>query len=121
MTVYREYLQMIVDIINDMGIKSAWHSFKNIPSDHCYATYFVPATEFAGHDLRAEYYDYTVEVGLFFRQYFKPGEDDLIERDFEERSRDFGSFSKTSGYDSGNDQFYTLYRFRFKEFFEGDE
>lgn len=114
---YREYLSMITDILDGMDIKSAWHSFKNIPSDHVYATYFVPSMQFDGHDLNAEYYDYTIEVAFFFRGYFRTGVDDLIEQSFEEASRKFSHFTKTCGYDSSNDQFYTLYQFNFKEFF----
>ena len=114
---YREYLAMIRQSLDALGIKSAWHSFKNIPSDHCYATYFVPSMEFGGHDLRAEYYDYTVQVTLLFRDYFK-AEDTAIETAFEESVRDCGSFSKSCGYDSSNDQFYTEYTFKFKEFFD---
>ena len=115
---YREYLNEIVGKVQALKVKSAWHSFRNIPDDHCYATYFVPQMSFDGSDERAEYYDYPVQVALFFRGYFDPSTDGATEQSFEESVREYGRFTKTSGYDAANDQFYTMYNFRFKEFYD---
>lgn len=117
---YREYLSEIVGKLNAMHVKSAWHSYKNLPSDHCYTTYFVPLTKFNGDDLRAQCYDYTVLVAFFFRQFFDITNDGAIEREFEESVREYSKFKKTCGYDNIHDQFYTIYEFNFKEFFEED-
>lgn len=114
---YREYLSEIRDKLTSLGIKAAWHSYKNIPDDHCYATYFVPQMSFDGSDERAEYYDYSVQAALFFRSFYDPAEDGAIEEAFEQSVREYAKFTRTSGYDADHDQFYTLYSFSFKEFF----
>lgn len=115
---YREYLAEIKDKMAALGIKTAWHSFKNIPADHCYGTYFVPQMRFDGSDERAEYYDYSVQAALFFKDFYDPVNDGETEEVFEESLREYPKFTKTSGYDAEHDQFYTLYNFEFKEFFE---
>lgn len=73
---------------------------------------------FDGSDERVEYYDYSVQAALFFREYYDPVNDGAMEESFEESVREYAHFTKESGYDAEHDQFYTLYSFSFKEFFD---
>lgn len=113
---YRESLEDIRAKLEALGIKYTWCAFLNIPSDHRYATYFVSDTSFDGDDLMAQYYEYSVQVVFFYKTYCDD-DDFAMEQAFEESVREFTPFSKKCGFDAENAQFYTVYKFSFREFF----
>lgn len=113
----KEYVEQIRGILDTLDIPYQWHSFLTVPANaHRFATYYIPKMSFDGDDLRAQYFDYTLDVNIFTRKYFKD-EDMEFEEQLEELFRDYGSFTKTSGYDSSNELFVSTYHFNFKEFF----
>lgn len=109
-------LKELLDILTGLEIKHIRHSFTTMPADHRFATWFIPNMNFEGHDLRAEYYRYKVEIHLFFRKYMDDT-DIAVEEEFEEQCRDAGSFVKFSGYDNEKDIFWSRYEFVFQESF----
>ena len=113
----KEYVDQIRDILDSLNIPHQWHSFLTVPNSvRRFATYYIPSMSFDGDDLRAQYFDYTLDVHIFTRKYFKD-EDMEWEEGLEELFRDYGRFTKNSGYDSENELFISTYHFNFKEFF----
>lgn len=107
----------VLAFFDENNIRYNYHSWATVPSAHCFATWFVPVERFDGHDLYAEYCDYTLEIHLFFKQY-KDDSDFKTEDDFEEFVRAAAQFEKHCGYNSDHDYFYTQYTFEFKEWFK---
>lgn len=103
--------------IDALGIKSDYCGFINIPSDHCYATYFISEVRFDGDDLCARYYEYSAQVIFFYKSY-QSEEDRAMEEAFEESVREYTPFTKQCGFDAENAQFYSVYKFGFTEFFQ---
>lgn len=112
----KTYVADILKFFEENKIKYQYHSWMTIPSEHVFATYFVPSERFDGHDLYAEYCDYTLEIYFYFKGH-KSNSDFVTENMFEESVRAAGRFTKNCGYDSAHDYFYTNYTFEFKEWF----
>lgn len=106
----------IISILDALHIPYRMHSWTTMPQDHVFATWFVPEEEFDGHDLRAEYFRYTVEVYLYFRKYTNGDDQELMES-FEQECRGAGHYLKRSGYDNDKDLFWARYEFEFTELF----
>lgn len=109
----REDLQEIKQILTDAGIEYRYHSWTTMPSDHVFATWFVPSEDFDGSDERAEYVRYTVEVYLYFRKYVSEDSDLELMEHLEQEFRGAAKYSKRSGYDSERDLFWSRYTFTF--------
>lgn len=115
-----ENLSQVLEILDDMSIPYRYHSWLNIPSAHCFATWFVPSEKFDGSDMLAMYEDYVVEIAFYYKDK-KTDADFANERAFENECRGAGRYSKSNGYNSENALFTTLYTFTFKEFYKGAE
>ena len=112
----KDELTAILHILDDMGVRYRWHSWLNAPNAHMFATYFVPQTRYDGSDERAEYYDYTAVVTLWYRDQMDSA-DFSAEENFEQAVRGAARFTKSCGFDSEHMLFYSQYNFQFKEFF----
>lgn len=112
----KQQVNEILAFFTEKGIRYNYHSWVTVPSDHVFATWFIPEERFDGSDLRAEYSDYTLEIHMFFKK-VKGDEDFALEDEFEEFVRAAAQFGKRCGYDSAHDYFYTNYTFEFKEWF----
>ena len=116
----KEYVEQIRSLLDSLGLPHQWHSYLTVPTGvHRFATYYIPSMSFGGDDLRAQYFDYSLDVSIHTRKYFND-EDMEFEEGFEELLRPYAKFTKTSGYDSEHDLFTSTYHFSFKEFFTGE-
>ena len=102
----------ILDKITEMGIRRQWHSYVDVPSSHCFATWNIPSKKISGADFRAYMKEYTLEVVFFYREQKKTS-DFEIEYSFENEMKPMGEFTCSTGYDSDNKLFYTQYNFDF--------
>ena len=112
---YPDSLTQILEILDDLKVRYKYHSWTNTPSDHCFATWFIPSESFDGADNMAMYENYKVNIAFYYRD-TKKDADFVQERTFEEACRGAGTFSKSNGYDANNDLFTTVYTFNFKQF-----
>ena len=111
-------LEELKTILTELKVPYRHHSWTTMPSAHRFATWFVPQMRFEGHDLRAEYYHYTVQISVFYRSFMDETDDFAFEESFEQACRDAGSWSKKSGYDNERDLFWSEYIFEFTELYE---
>jgi len=107
----------VLEFFTERDIKHCYHSWQTLPVDHTFATWFIPEERFDGHDLGAEYCDYTLAIYIYFKKYKDEG-DFALENAFEEYVRPLGKYAKHCGYDSDYDYFRTQYTFELKEWFE---
>lgn len=108
-------LKQILEILDAKGIRYKYHSWVNIPTDHCFATWFVPSEKFDGADLQNFYEDYTLQIALFYKK-SKDTADFENECAFEDELRGAGVFSKLCSFDNSNELFTSVYTFEFRQF-----
>ena len=102
----------ILTWLDDYGVRTEWHSYIDLPSAHCFATWNIPSKTFTGDDLCARMREYPLEITFFYREQKKTA-DFTLEYEFENAMAEMSEYSCTTGYDSGNRLFYTQYRFDF--------
>lgn len=107
-------LNDILDIVRSFKVRLEWHSYRAVPSAHCFATWNIPRSEFDGADEMVFQKHYPLEVTFFYRENKTEG-DFSLENKFEQAVREAGDFTAVYDYDSERDLFYTQYVFRFTE------
>lgn len=112
MTMYEN----ILEVINGLGIPTAWHSFVKVPSEHTFLTYSTPSVDFDGGDEYAMFKNIVMEVNFFYKD-GKTESDFELESDFENSVRFVGSFKKKTGFNSSDGLFYSVYTFEFGEIY----
>lgn len=110
----------ILGALDLLKIKSKWHSFAQLPSERQFATWHIDSTTFGGSDEYAEYKKSTMRVTFFYKAVMQE-KDFLLEDKFEQLVRAAGEFSKSCGYLSENDLFFSEYTFNLFEFLEDNE
>lgn len=110
----------ILNALDTLKIKSKWHSFAQLPSERQFATYFIDNTEFGGSDVCAEYKKYSMRVSFYYKTIMQE-KDFLLEERFEQLVRAAGDFTKSCGYISENDLFFSEYTFNLFEFLKEDK
>ena len=107
---WNEILVLFLEFTEEHSIKTAWHSFIQIPNAHRFGTYHVPETVFEGPDIIAgEKWTYG-DLFLFYKD-AKTAEDTAIEEELEHDLRFAAKFKKTCGYDDEHELFYSRYSF----------
>ena len=107
---WEEILGIFLEFAADHGIKTAWHSFIQVPGDHRYGTYHVPETVFDGPDIiTGEKWEYC-DIFLFYKS-AKTADDSALEEELEHDLRFAAKFKKTCGFDDDHEVFYSRYSF----------
>lgn len=107
---WEEILDIFLRFARERGIKTAWHSFIQVPSAHCYGTYHVPETVFDGPDIiTGEKWQYG-DLFLFYKD-AKTSDDTALETALEHDLRFAAKFKKTCGFDDDHEVFYSRYSF----------
>ena len=107
---WNKILEKFLTFTSEKGIKTKWHSFIQIPNDHCFGTFHTPETLFDGADLIVGEKWVYGDVYLFFRG-DKTDSDMQLETALEYRFRRAAKFRKICGFDDENGLFYTRYAF----------
>lgn len=108
--------ETVLNALDEMKIRHTWHSFKDVPNTHCFATYDIPERRFFGSDDVVFFCESKMFVTFFFRG-DKTDSDFETEEKFERaviESKN-GDFTSSSGYDSDNKLFFTTYNMEFTE------
>jgi hypothetical protein len=91
-----------------------WINWIGAPKAHNFVTECESNIRFDGADFYAKYKSYTLDVFVWYRE--KVTADDLLlERKFEDKVREMGSFEKECGYNNADNLFYSHYMFTLKE------
>lgn len=108
MITYEILKNAFIEILEEHGVPHCWHSFIQLPKEHCFGTYHIAETEFDGADEMAMYRHDTVNLCLFCKD-AKTDDDCKLETEIEEELKPVGSFSKKNLFDGDNGLFYTVY------------
>lgn len=107
---WEDILQIFLAFTGNRNIKTAWHSFIQIPNEHRFGTYHVPETVFSGPDMMTgEKWQYG-DLFMFYRD-AKTAEDTALEEELEHELRYAAKFKKTCGFDDEHGLFYSRYSF----------
>ena len=63
---YDELKAVFTGILDKQNIPHTWHSFIQIPKNHCFGTYNISEADFDGADLVAMYRHDTISLCLFY-------------------------------------------------------
>lgn len=108
---YDELKAVFTGILDKQNIPHTWHSFIQIPKNHCFGTYNISEADFDGADLVAMYRHDTISLCLFYHD-GKTDEDFALEEELEEAVRPAAEYSKRNYFDSQNGLFYSVYTFK---------
>ena len=108
-------LDIFLGFAEENNIKTAWHSFIQIPNAHRFGTYHVPETDFDGPDLTAGEKWLYGDLYLFYKD-TKTADDTALEEELEHDLRAAAKFRKTCGFDDSHGLFYSRYSFLCHEF-----
>lgn len=108
MITYETLKNVFAEILDEHKIPCQWHSFIQLPKDHCFGTYCIAETEFDGADEMCFYRHDTVNLCLFYKD-TKTDNDNSLETEIEDELKPVGAFSKKYLFDSANGLFYTVY------------
>lgn len=112
---WEDILQIFLAFTGNRNIKTTWHSFIQIPNEHCFGTYHVPETVFSGPDMiTGEKWLYG-DLFMFYRD-AKTADDAARETQLEHALRFAAKFRKTCGFDDSHGLFYSRYSFLCHEF-----
>jgi len=112
---WNNILTIFLEFAGDHGIKTAWHSFIQVPNVHRFGTYHVPETNFDGPDeICGEKWEYG-DIFLFYKD-AKTADDTALEEELEHDLRFAAKFRKTCGFDDEQGLFYSRYSFLCHEF-----
>ena len=107
---WEDILQIFLAFTGNRNIKTAWHSFIQIPNEHRFGTYHVPETVFSGPDMiTGEKWLYG-DLFMFYRD-AKTADDTALETQLEHDLRFAAKFRKTCGFDDERGLFYSRYSF----------
>lgn len=107
---WEDILQIFLTFTGNRNIKTAWHSFIQIPNEHCFGTYHVPETVFSGPDMIAGEKWLYGDLFLFYKN-AKTADDSALENELEYGLRSAAKFKKTCGFDDEHELFYSRYSF----------
>lgn len=110
-----DILDIFLGFAEENSIKTAWHSFIQIPNAHRFGTYHVPETDFDGPDLTAGEKWLYGDLYLFYKD-TKTADDTALEEELEQDLRAAAKFRKTCGFDDSHGLFYSRYSFLCHEF-----
>ena len=103
-------MQIFLAFTGNRNIKTACHSFLQIPNEHRFGTYHVPETVFSGPDMMTGEKWLYGDLFIFYRD-AKTADDTLLEGQLEHDLRFAAKFKKTCGFDDEHALFYSRYSF----------